>query len=42
MRRWVRIARCTVKLADTVEDLTGVGNMHIWRVVGKLSEKLRL
>ncbi len=42
VRRWVRIARCAVNLAGTVDGFNWTENTREWRVEGKLSEKLAL
>ncbi|KAF8162971.1 hypothetical protein B0H34DRAFT_744517 [Crassisporium funariophilum] len=41
IRRWVRIIRCGVNIAGTVDGLTWVDGTREWRVEGKLAEKVR-
>ena len=41
IRRWVRIARCAVNLAGTVEGFSWKDGTREWAVEGKLAEKLK-
>lgn len=40
VRRWVRIARCGVNLANTVEGFNWTDGTREWKVGGKLGEKI--
>ncbi len=41
VRRWIRIARCAVNIADVVDGFTRVEGTREWRVEGKLEEKVK-
>ncbi|KAK2460537.1 hypothetical protein APHAL10511_007007 [Amanita phalloides] len=41
-RRWVRILRCAVGIADVVDGFTWQTGTKVWKVEGKLMEKVNL
>jgi len=41
VRRWIRIARCAVNIADVVDGFRWVEGTREWKVEGKLEEKVK-